>query len=99
MLKNAHLRRQDDRFEPQRTGSTSSAQIYHPSLQLDLFERKTMLCELKNAHLRRQDLIFELQRTTQYASAQILSPSLHLGIFEHKPGCLAKTNYAGQHRH
>jgi len=38
-LKNAHLRRQDLRFELQRTTQYASAQILSPSLHLGIFER------------------------------------------------------------
>ena len=38
MLKNAHLRRQDLKFELQRTTQYASAQISSPSLHLGIFE-------------------------------------------------------------
>ena len=38
VLKKAHLRRQEQKFELQRTTQYASAQIFTPSLHLDLFE-------------------------------------------------------------
>src|SRR3990170_5038164 len=39
LLKNAHLRRQEKKFELQRTTQYASAQIFSPSLHLDIFEQ------------------------------------------------------------
>ena len=40
MMKNAHLRRQDLKFELQRTTQYASAQILSPSLHLGIFDHK-----------------------------------------------------------
>src|SRR3972149_9350472 len=47
MLKNAHLRRQDLKFELQRTTQYASAQISSPSLHLGIFERQLLNYRLR----------------------------------------------------
>src|SRR3990170_4378706 len=61
-MKNTHLRRQEDIFEPQRTGSTPTVQIYLPSLHLGIFDHNLPLHTLFNAHLRRFFATFDSNR-------------------------------------
>src|SRR3989304_2871827 len=70
-LKNAHLRRQELKFELQRTTQYASAQILIPSLHLDIFERQ-LFYYCHNTLRYNPQKIFNVRHSTPQLNSHVL---------------------------
>src|SRR3990172_9540481 len=71
MLKNAHLRRQDFKFELQPTTQYASAQFLCPCLHLNIFERHLVYYCYDTLRCNHQR-IFNVQHSTPQLNSQVL---------------------------